>query len=149
MRQEFYLIKGHTSLPKVEGKLSLKPVNLFKRLIPPPSPKDGLRLPPRVVYSSFTASASRSQSSSHRLHNSTHNNTKLLSESKPSLDLAEDQQPICLFKKPMTLLNCNSSSDSCTSSRGGGNMRYSRCGDDDEYGQERELVISEEAKEHH
>jgi len=129
LRCDFNLIKDHTSLPKVEEKRSLKPVNLFKRLIPPPSPRDALRLPPRVVYSSFTASASRSQSSSQRLRSSTKNNSKLHSETKNSMVLTEDQAPICLFKKPMTLLNCNSSSESVTSSRG--NMRYSRCGDDD------------------
>jgi len=128
------LIKDHTNLPKVEDKRSLKPVNLFKRLIPPPSPRDALRLPPRVVYSSFTASASRSQSSSNRLRSSTNNNSKMHSEKKNSIVMNDDQAPICLFKKPMTLLNCNSSSESVSSSRG--NMRYSRCGDEngDEYG---------------
>ncbi len=45
----FNMIKTHL---RDDEKITLKPLNLFKRLIPP-SPR-GHALPPRVVYSSFT-----------------------------------------------------------------------------------------------
>ena len=138
LRYDFSLIRDHTSLPKVDEKQNMKPMNLYKRLIPPPSPRDVLRLPPRVVYSSFTQSASRSQSSSHRLRSSNHINsdskTSMIISGRPITTQPDETGPICLFKKPMTLLNCNSSSESATSSRG--NMRYSRCGGAEDYGED-------------
>ena len=135
VRYDFNLIRDHTSLPKVEEKQRLKPMNLYKRLIPPPSPRDVLRLPPRVVYSSFTQSASRSQSSSHRLRSKHINSDSKTSMPGPITTQPDESGPICIFKKPMTLLNCNSSSESVTSSRK--NLRYSRCGGGEEdYGEE-------------
>jgi hypothetical protein len=71
----------------------------------------------------------------------------MLSESKASILITgEDvqvEEPICLFKKPLTAMNCHSSSESVTSSRG--NQRYSRCGAEDDYGDEQ--LLSEEIKE--